>query len=465
MQSMKKISTLCLALLLSACGGSTDSGPDRPVLLGTVTSQHSSARIASTTPGERRAYDLSWSAGKLTGAAKSTALSSFQLSVPEVRLQDISLTFDKDGLPGQLYRLYQASFGRTPDVAGFGYWKDVLETKGGTISQVARDFLSSAESTALYGANSDNAVFIERLYQNVLHRKPDSAGAAYWLDTLKTGEQRTNVLLAFADSAENKAATAAAAAAGMAFAEPGISYIPVSNATGPSDVPVGIFFEVDGKTSTDANGDALHYNWSITKKPFGSTAAFTNSNDVKPKIALDKSGEYELTLWASDATSQSYSPAKLTVTAHDIVFDSGTYTCSTLDAAKAQLLYWNGHTYLDRDKDGTACNSLDIAYERSPSVPVIADTHTYTCSTISHATAILLYLQGHSYLDRDHDGKPCEATDINLEKPVYTPPAPTLPSIPIYTPPTPTSPSTGRCWVNGYRRSNGTYVSGYYRSC
>jgi hypothetical protein len=449
---MKKISILCLALLLAACGGSTDSSPDRTVLLGTVTSQHSSAKIASTTAGERRAYDFLWSAGKLTGTAKTTALSSFQLSAPEVRLQDISLTFDKDGLPGQLYRLYQASFGRTPDVAGFGYWKDVLETKGGAISQVARDFLGSAESTALYGANSNNALFIERLYQNVLHRKPDSGGTAYWLDILKSGEQRTNVLLAFADSTENKAATAAAAAAGMAFAEPGMSYIPVSNATGLPDVPVGIFFEVDGATSTDANGDALRYSWSMTKKPAGSTAAFTNASDVKPKIALDKAGVYELTLWTSDASSQSYSPATLTVTAHDVVFDSGTYTCSTLDAAKAQLLYWNGHTYLDRDKDGIACNPLDIAYEMSPSVPVIADTHAYTCSTISHPTAILLYLQGHSYLDRDHDGKPCETTDINLENPVYTPP-------------TPSSPSTGMCWVKGYRRSNGTYVNGYYRHC
>lgn len=440
-----------MAVLLAACGGGTESNTNRPQLLGTVVVQHVAAKIASTTPGERRAYDLSWTAGKLSGISKSTSLSSFQLSLPEVRLQDISLTFDKDGLPGQLYRLYQAAYGRTPDVAGFGYWKDVLETKGVTIAQVGVDFLSSTESKTLYGANSENALFVERLYQNVLHRKPDTAGAAYWLDALKAGEPRVKVLLAFAESSENKAATAAAAAEGMAFAEPGLSYIPVSNAAAPEDVPTGLSFEVDGSTSTDANGDALHYSWSVTTRPSGSAATFTNANIAKPKIALDKAGAYELTLWVSDASAQSYSPARLKVTAHDIVSDSGTYTCSSLDAAKAQLLYWNGHTYLDRDKDGTACNASDLTYERSPSVPIIADTGRYTCSTISHQTAILLYLQGHNYLDRDHDGKPCETTDISLEKPVYTPP--------------PSTPSTGKCWVNGYRRSNGTYVNGYYRSC
>jgi hypothetical protein len=35
--------------------------------------------------------------------------------------------------------------------------------------------------------------------------------------------------------------------------------------------------------------------------------------------------------------------------------------------------------------------------------------------------------------------------------------------VPVRT--TTTPPQTGRCYVNGYRRSNGTYVSGYWRNC
>lgn len=419
---MKKIIALSLSLLLSACGGNTQQNTEQLRILGTVSTQYSSAKLASTTSGERRAYDISWSQGKLVGIAKSAELSNFQLASSEIRLQDISLTFDKDGLSGQLFRLYQAAFGRTPDVGGFGYWKDVLENKGLPLTQVANDFLNSAESKSLYGADSDDTTFVERLYQNVLHRKPDTAGAKFWVDALRSGMKRIDVLISFSESPENQTATAAAIMKGMAFAEPGISYIPVSNAVAPADVPVGVFFEIDGSTSTDANDDQLQYSWAVSSRPSGSISEFTSSNAVKPKIALDKPGKYELSLWVNDATSKSYSPAKITVIAHAIVADSGIYTCSTIDSAKAQVLYFSGHTYLDRDKDGLACSASDIAYERSPSVPSIADTGTYKCSTLSPANAILLYLQGHTYLDRDHDGKPCEASDVNLEKTIYTPP-------------------------------------------
>jgi hypothetical protein len=125
--------------------------------------------------------------------------------------------------------------------------------------------------------------------------------------------------------------------------------------------------------------------------------------------------------------------------------------CSRIDAAQAQLLYASGHTYLDRNKDGIACDAADLAYERSPTVTPIVDTGTYKCSAISHEMAVLLYMQGHIYLDRDHDGKPCAATDINLETPIYVPPT--------------TTPSSGMCWVNGYTRKNGTHVNGYWRRC
>lgn len=38
-------------------------------------------------------------------------------------------------------------------------------------------------------------------------------------------------------------------------------------------------------------------------------------------------------------------------------------------------------------------------------------------------------------------------------------------SVPSYQPAATPSSSGGQCYVNGYRRSNGTYVSGYYRRC
>lgn len=156
----------------------------------------------------------------------------------------------------------------------------------------------------------------------------------------------------------------------------------------------------------------------------------------------------------------------------------------------------------------SAANALLSGVPQPASSTVtFADTGRYRCSALSSGEAYSLYLQGHTYLDRDRDGKPCEANDVNIENVSYglgptgtsslansnnqcyvsgyyrtdgtyvqgyyrscsTPLQPSTPTS-SSTPAATTSGSTsstsgGRCYVNGYRRSNGTYVSGYYRSC
>lgn len=441
------------SLLLSACGGETEVVADNFAASGVTSMHSSSARTLTVMPGELRAYELSWSQGTLSGIPKLTGLSPFRIVEPEVRLQDISVSFEKEGLTGDLYRLYQAAFGRTPDVIGLGHWKKVLENRQATIVEITKAFLASSEAQILFGLNNTDAQFVERLYINVLKRKPDVSGEKFWLENLNSGLSRADVLLAFAGSPENRSLTAGTIDKGMLFAEPGIAYIPVSNATAPTHAPVGTSIKVNGATSTDANDDKLNYFWTIVTKPSGSNASFNDFTATKPTLTLDKVGVYELSLRTSDAQSPSYSPANLKVIANALIPDSGNFTCSSLDYGSAQTLYTDGHTYLDRDKDGFPCEAGDLLYERAPPALPIADSGAYTCSSISRETAILMYMQGHTYLDRDKDGKPCEANDIYLERPIYTPP------------PTLTPPTTGRCWVNGYRRKNGTYVSGYYRRC
>jgi hypothetical protein len=449
--NMKNYIVVGVTFLLVACGGGSPDQESTSSFFSASSVRH--ARVAPPTAvlGERRAYNIFWKDNALVGTSQSSALADFRLTEPQVRLQDISLTFDIDGVSGQLYRLYQAAFGRTPDVKGFGYWKDAVEKNGLTMRDVADTFIKSPESTALYGSSIDDGAFIAHLYQNILHRTGDPDGVSYWANVLKSGAQRAEVLQAFAGSPENRAATAATTAKGMPFAEPGISYIPVSNAQGPKDVPIGTTIDFDGSISTDANDDKLNFNWSLTGKPPGSTTAFTSPTVPKPSLKFDVPGTYQVTLWTNDGHANSYSPAQLSVIAHGIVADSGIYTCSGIDSSAAASLYSMGHTYLDRDKDGKPCTAADVAFERSPPVPSVPDTGIYKCASISHEYAVLLYLQGHTYLDRDHDGKPCEANDLTVEKNTYVPPSPV--------------PSSGMCWVNGYTRSNGTRVSGYWRRC
>jgi hypothetical protein len=105
-------------------------------------------------------------------------------------------------------RLYQAAFNRSPDSAGLAFWSGRL-SQSATVDQVAQGFVDSPEFTAAYGTLG-SAGFVAQLYANVLHRAPDATGQQSWLNILAGGGTRAQVLAGFADSNENRIATAGA---------------------------------------------------------------------------------------------------------------------------------------------------------------------------------------------------------------------------------------------------------------
>ena len=70
----------------------------------------------------------------------------------------------------------------------------------------------------------------------------------------------------------------------------------------------------------------------------------------------------------------------------------------------------------------------------------------YTCSQLTRTQAYALLRAGHTYLDRDHDGHPCEWRKRKVRKRYY-----------------PVTYRRNCHYVNAYYRSNGTYVRGYTR--
>jgi hypothetical protein len=129
-----------------------------------------------------------------------------------------------DGAAGQVYRLYQAAFNRTPDLAGLGFWVYARQTDA-TLAGIAQSFVSSAEFTALYGQAPSHRQLVSTYYRNVLHRDGEQAGIDWWVAQMDNGGDAAGVLLGFADSAENKDSLAA----GM---QNGFDYIPY-NSGGP----------------------------------------------------------------------------------------------------------------------------------------------------------------------------------------------------------------------------------------
>jgi hypothetical protein len=106
---------------------------------------------------------------------------------------------------GKVYRLYQAAFNRRPDTGGLDYWIGRLNTDL-SLRQIAEGFVASAEWTAMYGLSLDPKAFMTLIYANVLKRAPDEGGLAYWVSQINGGLPRTEVLVQFSESPENKAA-------------------------------------------------------------------------------------------------------------------------------------------------------------------------------------------------------------------------------------------------------------------
>jgi hypothetical protein len=129
-----------------------------------------------------------------------------QLSgVERIAFSDATIALDIDGTAGQVYRIYQAAFNRTPDKPGLGYWINAMD-HGASFTSVARGFLDSDEYHKAYDGVTSNRALVTKYYENILHRTPDAGGLDFWAGVLDSKAAGTaDVLASISDSAENKA--------------------------------------------------------------------------------------------------------------------------------------------------------------------------------------------------------------------------------------------------------------------
>ena len=110
-----------------------------------------------------------------------------------------------DHISSKIYRLYNATFNRFPDVDGMKYWIEKNISNEESYNEIATSFILSKEFKELYGTNSTDTEYINNLYQNILNRSSDLEGFLYWSNQLENGfENRSELLMGFSESAENK---------------------------------------------------------------------------------------------------------------------------------------------------------------------------------------------------------------------------------------------------------------------
>jgi len=98
-------------------------------------------------------------------------------------------------------RLYEKILGRNPDTKGFSSWVNKLTQRQLSAAEVAFGFLFSQEYEK---KNTSDSAYIDCLYKALLNRNPDAGGKATWQKCLDQGLSRKYVFAGFVNSDEFK---------------------------------------------------------------------------------------------------------------------------------------------------------------------------------------------------------------------------------------------------------------------
>jgi len=162
---------------------------------------------------------------------------------------------------GFVERFYQTVLDRHSDTDGLNYWTNSLLNGERAGADIARGFIFSQEFTNRDTSDQD---YLYILYRAFFNREPDNDGYFYWLDNIRNGVSREEVLYGFLYSTEFY----------NLCQEYGISPIdavpidnndnkpPVANAGNDQTINLGDTIYFDASGSYDTDGVIVSYKWS-----------------------------------------------------------------------------------------------------------------------------------------------------------------------------------------------------------
>jgi hypothetical protein len=112
----------------------------------------------------------------------------------------------------------------------------------------------------------------------------------------------------------------------------------VANAGSAQTVATGNSVQLEGTHSTDVDGNALHFAWSILNKPATSAAILSDVTIPNPVFIADKAGDYVLQLIVNDGHAYSL-PSTVTVSTSQVA--------PVANAGVPQLVMVGGTAHLD----------------------------------------------------------------------------------------------------------------------
>lgn len=162
----------------------------------------------ATFSGALSSYRLSPDGQGMLGVAGANGVSVFANGA-NLTFQDASARIDTTGNAGDAARIFQAALGRAPDIGGLNFYADLLDAGQASLTGVAAGIMSSDEGTArLATARNSDQAFLDQTYENIMGRRADAAGSAYWSHLLDNGTlSQAQALTFIAESNDGRAAT------------------------------------------------------------------------------------------------------------------------------------------------------------------------------------------------------------------------------------------------------------------
>ena len=111
------------------------------------------------------------------------------------------LTADEEKRRAFIQRFYQLVLDREPDTDGLNFWLSQLENSNDSdvAGEIARGFFESDE---FIGRQTSDSEFLDIAYHSFFDRDPDAEGKQYWIDKLSAGESRLDIVNGFIASRE-----------------------------------------------------------------------------------------------------------------------------------------------------------------------------------------------------------------------------------------------------------------------
>ena len=147
-------------------------------------------------------WPATFSAGILTAATLSHDTSDTTVRIEKAGFSEGTLHVQAASDTGLgIAALYNGLLFRNADGGGYGYWTTEA-SHGASLAAIGASFLASTEYANGAG-KLDNVAFIDEVYQNLLHRAPDAAGADYWNAELTSGSlSRAGLVISIDQSTE-----------------------------------------------------------------------------------------------------------------------------------------------------------------------------------------------------------------------------------------------------------------------